>query len=135
MHIYVKNLEIYCPAHSFRRFRRFAKTTKNDAKMATQTDQKSFKNCILPAQRSIFGAVGPILEGVGNASFFGSLLGLSNIDKNSSLELSGRIFRFDRPASQLQHGDWEAQGSLGGVVSKRIEDLMKNNDVGNDKKL
>ena len=68
--------------------------------MVAKNDQKSFKNGALGVQKAIFGALGAILGCVGNALFFGSLLGRSKIDKNRSLERSGADFSL-RPACEV----------------------------------
>ena len=91
--------------------------------MATTNGQKSIKNGALGAQKAIFGALGVIWGYVGNASFFGSLLGRSKIDKNRSLERSGADFS-PRPAcsaapARLRGGHSEAQGSLGAAKYQR----------------
>ena len=72
----------------------------------------------------MFGALRPIFGCLGNAAFFGSLLGRSRNNKKSLLgafgaDFSHRLVR-NAAATQLQHGDSEAQGSLGsGQVSKK----------------
>ena len=56
-----KNLEIYCAGQQNQGFRRFAKTSKNDAKKDIKNGQKSIKNGALGVQKVIFGVPGAIL--------------------------------------------------------------------------
>ena len=55
-----KKYEIYCAGQQNQGFRRFAKTSKNDAKKDIKNEPKSIRNAAAGAQRVIFEAPGAI---------------------------------------------------------------------------